>query len=348
MNKLLKIHKIFLYLYRYMRLLMYKSKQTKYDGKIIVYDTSLNSDNLGDEIINYYCNNIFKELGVQVERRLPTHTKPKMIDDVSATVPKVITGTNILSSKMESPILWDRVFENNIVDNIVLMGNGWESYSQRETIYTRKFYSKMLSKKFIHSVRDGYSQKKLKRMGVENVINTACPTTWNLTEEFCKQIPTKKGKKVITTITDYSKDMENDWYMLDILLSLYDEVYIWIQGEKDYEYLEKYHNLNKLRIVDRNLESYNQILGQENLDYVGTRLHAGIHALNYKHRTLIVSIDNRAREMGNDINLPIIERKNLKKELRDRLINPIKADITIPIKNIELWKKQFKEASKDV
>ena len=51
MNKLLKIHKIFLYLYRYMRLLMYKSKQTKYDGKIIVYDTSLNSDNLGDELI---------------------------------------------------------------------------------------------------------------------------------------------------------------------------------------------------------------------------------------------------------------------------------------------------------
>ena len=224
MNKLLKIHKIFLYLYRYVRLLMYKSKQTKYDGKIIVYDTSLNSDNLGDEIINYYCNNIFKELGVQVERRLPTHTKPKMIDDVSATVPKVITGTNILSSKMESPILWDRVFENNIVDNIVLMGNGWESYSQRETIYTRKFYSKMLSKKFIHSVRDGYSQKKLKRMGVENVINTACPTTWNLTEEFCKQIPTKRGKKLRTTITDYSKEMENDWYMLYILVSLYEEV----------------------------------------------------------------------------------------------------------------------------
>ena len=156
MNKLLKIHKIFFFFFRYMRLLMYKSKQTKYDGKIIVYDTSLNSDNLGDEIINYYCNNIFKELGVQVERRLPTHTKPEMIDGVSATVPKVITGTNILSSKMESPILWDRVFENNTVDNIVLMGNGWESYSQRETIYTRKFYSKMLSKKFIHSVRDGY------------------------------------------------------------------------------------------------------------------------------------------------------------------------------------------------
>ena len=46
-------------------------------------------------------------------------------------------------------------------------------------------------------------------------------------------------------------------------------------------------------------------------DYVGTRLHAGILALNYRKRTLIIAVDNRAAEMKTDINLPVIARGDL-------------------------------------
>ena len=50
----------------------------------------------------------------------------------------------------------------------------------------------------------------------------------------------------------------------------------------------------------------------ENIDYVGTRLHAGIRALQHKKRTIIIGIDNRAIEKAKDFNLTVIDRKNIK------------------------------------
>lgn len=340
---MVKLKNIPKYLAKYINLVKYKSNKKNNYHKIYVLDTSLESDNLGDHIINFYSDKVFREIGVEIVDRIPTHVVPNMEQqkNIQGNVPKVVTGTNILSSKMEAPYLWKVSKNLNTVNNTLLLGNGWEKYYDFDTPYTKMFYKKILNKKFIHSVRDEYSKNKLNSLGIENVINTSCPTTWALTEDFCKQIPVQKGEYVITTITDYSKDELMDWYMLDTLIDNYQKVYIWIQGERDLEYLKNYNNFDKLVIVERTLSAYNKILSLKKLDFVGTRLHAGIHALNNKHRSIIVSIDNRAKEMGKDINLPIIERTELKDKLTNMINSDFSTKIAIPEESINLWKRQF-------
>ena len=77
----------------------------------------------------------------------------------------------------------------------------------------------------------------LNKIGIKNVVNTACPTMWRLNEEHCSSIPKEKADRVITTLTNYNRDLDNDKILLDMLLENYKEVYIWIQAIEDYEYL---------------------------------------------------------------------------------------------------------------
>ena len=103
--------------------------------------------------------------------------------------------------------------------------------------YTKDFWNYVLDKNVLHSVRDKLTKIKLAEMGITNVINTGCPTMWRLTETFCNSIPRGKARSVISTVTDYMPDIENDKYMLETLKKNYEHVYIWIQGQKDFEYL---------------------------------------------------------------------------------------------------------------
>lgn len=79
-----------------------------------------------------------------------------------------------------------------------------------------------------------------------------------------------------------------------------------------------------------------------NVDYVGTRLHAGIHAMNYRIRSIIIAIDNRAIEMARDFQLPIIDRVNIETDLRKMIQSDFMTKVKIPVDNINLWKAQFK------
>lgn len=56
------------------------------------------------------------------------------------------------------------------------------------------------------------------------------------------------------------------------------------------------------------------------MDFVGTRLHGGIRAMQHKQRAIIIEIDNRA------------------KEISSRFEN----DIQIPFDKVNQWKDQFK------
>ena len=57
-------------------------------------------------------------------------------------------------------------------------------------------------------------------------------------------------------------------------------------------------------------------------------------------RTIIVIVDNRARDMKENYNLNVIERTNIDK--LDQMINSnFKTNILINEKNINIWKKQF-------
>ncbi len=310
---------------------------------VIIFDTSIASDNLGDNVIMSYCNNIINEIMKNSKKTyLPTHILPNSKDmkHLRKVDLKLVCGTNILSSDIGKSIMKfpNRSYKYN---NLLLFGVGCSKYSDKTTEYTKKFYKSMLNDKYIHAVRDEYTKKFLNNIGIYNVVNTSCPTMWNLTEEFCKNIPRIKANNVVTTITDYDKDYNNDKMMIEILKRNYSDVYIWLQGKEDKKYLEELE-IDNVKILS-SLEEYNNLLKSNvDLDYVGTRLHAGIHALNNKKRSIIIAIDNRATEIARDTNLIIIDRKNIKKCLNDKINSTFDTNIKIPEKEIKKWKEQFK------
>lgn len=320
----------------------------KDNGHILRFDTSVDTDNLGDCIIMHYCNQVLSKLYADhTFDDIPTHSMPTQEQEqiVQNTKYKFVCGTNLLTSHIEEHWRWqlpDGIRRKYHYRNVILLGVGWGEYQDECSAYSRMVYRCMLNPNALHSVRDQYTLEKLRQAGIQNVINTGCPTTWRLTPEFCQGIPTKKAEDVVTTITDYRRNPELDNQMLRMLSQNYKHVYLWLQGRHDAEYLSTLQVPQNLSTIPANLEDYERILEMGGVDYVGTRLHAGIHALNYHIRSIIIAVDNRATEMGRDINLPVIPRERIGRELEESISAPFSTEIRIRQHDIERFKEQFR------
>lgn len=165
---------------------------------------------------------------------------------------------------------------------------------------------------------------------------------WRFTPSFCKSIPSTKAKSVITSVTDYRKDMDADNAMLRILDRNYDTIYIWLQGKKDLEYLSTLNVPDHSVIID-SIDAFDEKLVSGEIDYVGTRLHAGIYALNHQVRSIIIGVDNRSLEIASDTRLPVIDRSRMNVELEDRIRSDWKTMIQLKQKNIDSFIQQFKK-----
>ena len=77
------------------------------------------------------------------------------------------------------------------------------------------------------------------------------------------------------------------------------------------------------------------------IDYIGTRLHAGIYAMQNKRRSIILIVDNRARDMKKTYNLVAVERDDIQ-QLNKIINTTIKTNIKINENYIKEWKEQFK------
>ncbi|MCI8702231.1 MAG: polysaccharide pyruvyl transferase family protein [Turicibacter sp.] len=312
--------------------------------RITVFDTSICSENVGDEIIMdcvyKQLRDIFKNTGFL---KVPTHERISKISFLRMKKSKIgiVGGTNLLSMSMRYPInQWNIHLPQALkLKDTVLMGVGANNYSVKTDFYSKLVYKHALSKNYIHSVRDELTLRRMKELGITNVINTGCPTLWSLTKEFCETIPKKKAENVVCTFTDYGIDKEKDLYLTKILLENYKNVYCWIQGSNDYEYVKSLSD--KFIFISPHLEDYDELLESNiELDFIGTRLHAGIRALQKGRRSIIISIDNRAREMGKDYSLPVLEREDIS-QLEQLIYSDFKTNIQINEKNINIWKQQF-------
>ena len=327
--------------YRKLLLAKFQKPGTK---RPILLDTSAESDNAGDQIIMECC---LKELPEKFRNadliRIPTHrfAETKEKGELKEASYKILCGTNILSGKMRNYGLWKISSDVAPYCNTILMGVGFDSKSNKSDYYTRMLFHTILDKRYNHSVRDTFSEQMLKEMGIENVIFTGCPTMWRLDEEHCKQIPQRKARDVICTITDYNRDYSMDKKMLEILQESYRKVYFWIQGSSDLSYLQELGYEEKVCLIPSSLKEYDEILEQGDLDYVGTRLHAGIRAMNALHRSIIISIDNRAECIANDTGLPIVLRKDIPVCLKEKIFHDFSTEINLPWDNIRHWKQQF-------
>lgn len=137
------------------------------------------------------------------------------------------------------------------------------------------------------------------------------------------------------------QDDELDKYLLDVLLANYENVYVWLQAIEDYNQLQRMGYGKRVQAIAPTLEAYNTLLKNEEIDYIGTRLHGGIHALNNEKRILIIAVDNRAKEISKDTNLPVIDREKVKERLESMINGSWKTKTELPTDNINRWKAQF-------
>lgn len=254
---------------------------------------------------------------------------------------KFVCGTNLLSHNMKfKKTTWNiNTKDTKYFGDVVLVGVGTDPSDEEPNAYTKKLYKQVLSSEYIHSVRDERTKRFLESMGFK-AINTGCATMWGLNEEHCKKIPTKKSDTVVFTLTDYMIDQEKDRKMIEILKENYKELYFWVQGFGDLEYFEKICSDKSIKIISPNLESYSQFLAETNCDFVGTRLHAGIKAMQMLKRSIIIGVDNRARDMAESYGINFLERENMD-SLCKMLHSEFSTDIKIDEENIQNFLKQF-------
>ena len=317
--------------------------------QICLLDTGIGSRNMGDHII---VDSIRHQLRAAFPRAIfvtvPTHEymgteSLKLID--SADI-RLVCGTNLLASHMDEYKQWKiGGLEFAALRDITLMGCGWWQYQEAPNRYTELLLSRILSDGTVHSVRDGYTAAKLSAMGGKKVVNTSCPTLWSLTPEHVARIPQQVARDVVTTLTDYKADAETDRWMLDHLASRYRRVYVWIQGTGDFAYLKRLcatDPIASIRVVPATLEAYDKLLDSDlELDYVGTRLHAGVRALQRGRRALILAVDNRAREISADTGLPCIPREDARARLEGLIPSFSARTIKLPAEAIRGWLAQF-------
>lgn len=320
--------------------------------RIIKFNTSYGSSNLGDYIIN---ESIDRELAYLFKDNFvlnyPTHTPivsfyqsanmNLLIRNINSAKYKFLCGTNILAKNMLRP--WPNwnvnIFNCKPYRNTVLVGCGMAGNFNKANLYTRYLYKKILSKEYIHSARDEKTKCFLESMGYK-AINTGCATLWQLTNDHCKEIPCNKSSAVVFTLTDYSKDRNRDSELIRLLRKNYNKLYYWVQGSEDFDYLRELSaDINDIELI-YGLEAYRNLLQCTEIDYVGTRLHAGIFAMQNKRRSIILIVDNRARDMKETYNLVAIERSDINR--LDSVINSsFKTDVKINEDKIEKWKAQF-------
>lgn len=313
--------------------------------KILLLDPGVSSFNRGDEIIS---DGVIKNLNYILEKNfvtsVSTHTPLNLvyIKHLKDYDMKFVCGSNLLMGRLNGLFRqWDVSFKSAVaVKGCILVGAGWWKYNTKPNFYTKILYRSILSKDVIHSVRDEYTKNMLESIGIKNVINTGCATMWNFTPEFCRKIPTKKSDTVIFTLTDYKRDIRNDKAIVDLLVKNYNKVCYWVQGEKDYDYLMELGEYKNIEIINGTLKEYDNFLDNNDCDYVGTRLHGGIRALQKKRRSIIISIDNRAEEKKKDFNIPCVSRTNID-DIEYMIKNDFATEINIPLENINKWKAQF-------
>lgn len=279
------------------------------------------SINLGDIIIKRGIDRVLAELfpGVGVER-VSTHTPPTqaLLERALDADLNLIAGTNLLSSHVVRYNQW-KLFDDPIHHadppflEAVLCGVGWWQYQNEPDAVTRWFYDRVLARTGPHSLRDAYSLGHLRQCGLGGLYNTSCPTLWQLQG---RQTAREGNAKVcLLTLTDYSRSAADE-DLIRTLVRLYPEGIVFFpQGSHDLDYISSLSAFaecrNHIELLEHTAASLDDLAGRTTWDHVGTRLHAGIWSLEQGHSSLILCVDNRAKEIARETGLAVVERGDM-------------------------------------
>jgi hypothetical protein len=313
---------------------------------VTVIDTAVASTNLGDQIIMEAVRRQLAEVGAGCfVHSVASHEwmgrrSRRLIAEAAFAL---VGGSNLLSSRMWWRPLWKVTpFDVFRRGEIVLLGVGWYQDQGAPDLYSRWLLRGLLSRELLHSVRDSQALAQLARAGVPNVVNTGCPTLWDLDATRCAAIPRARGEAVVTTVNTYLPDRELDRRLLETLRSRYRRRFLWPSTAADADYALALDP--ELEIVEPSVAGFDRLLDSDlTLDYVGNRLHAGIRALQRGRRTIVMEVDNRARTMGGDFGLPTVARDDLARLVR-QIETPFETALHLPWQAIARWKAQFENA----
>lgn len=308
--------------------------------QIGVFDTTVADDNLGNAIIMEGVWRHLKEMfpgAFFLSLPYLDSIGPETLGHAGRCHRLFLGGTNALSSRMEEYRQWGiDSFNAPHLKGVVLMGVGWWQYQDGISDYTRALLKMVLHPALPHSVRDGYTAAKLAEAGFPNVIVTGCPSLWDIGESTLSGIPAHKGEDVLLTLTYYARH-PSDKFLVETLRGLYRRVYLWIQGPGDLDHAESLGG--GFEVVPPGLDALDALLESDiPLDYVGTRLHAGIRALSKGRRSLILGVDNRAAEMAASFDLPVLPRSRIE-ELAQVISTPFRTGLRVPRQEIAKWKE---------
>lgn len=258
---------------------------------------------------------------------------------------KLAGGSNLLVKDLKTHYpQWNiHPFNSKPLRGTILVGVG-AGAGEATNRYTTKLYRKLLHHDFFHSVRDERSKEYVEKVLGLRAINTGCVTMWKLTPDFCAQIPTRKASRVVFTLTGkdgVGRVDPEDQALIDILKRRYDKVFFWVQGDRDLAYFRKAQNIDSICVVPPSLAAYDSLLNEDDLDYVGTRLHGGIYAMRHKKRAVIIAIDERAEAIHRGNHLNCIAKSNVQTQLEDLLCGEICTQVKMPFDEIKRWKAQF-------
>ncbi len=336
--------------------------------KICLFDPGFKSPNLGDlviqEAVKREIANIFENHELV---SIPTHSYPSPKDiNLALSCPLILVGgSNLIDSTMNEYKQWRISFKQKIqLGRAVLFGVGWRKYQDAPNLYSKISLKAVLSNKLLHSVRDEYTKMQLEKAGIKNVINTGCPTMWPLASIKSDEIPREKSENVLVMLTDYKKEPELDKKLLELAIAKYKKVFVWPQGGGDMNYILNLISemglptavLGAARqdfsdiaadtrfpfiMINRSIAAFEELLNSEvTFDYIGTRLHGGIKCLIARKRTLILEIDNRAKEIALNTGLPTSQRADFS-YINQWIDGPSITNIKIDVDSINSWKTQF-------
>lgn len=325
-------------------------------SNIVIFDTFIGTSNVGDAIImrsveeemDYFFSSKFSlRLATHVNnftlgQTLRRNSKYNYFSDSDY---KFVCGTNLIQQKRLGKVnpQWQINLSNiPILKNSILIGVGATTGGTKLDPLAKHAYKKVLSHDYVHSVRDEQTREIIESIGF-SAINTGCPTLWSLTKEHCNKIPTKKSEHCVMSVSGYNeqKDPAADQEMINIICDNYKEIYVWIQTIEDEKYFDSLNIPKNIKKV-YSLTQYDALLKEGNIDYIGTRLHGGVFAMQRYVRSLIVSIDHRARGFNQSNNLPIIERADISSKLNSMINSEWSTDIKLNEIAIRKFKEQFK------
>lgn len=308
-------------------------------------DTSVATDNVGDEIIVDASRTIIAKMfpDAYVSRSSSHdglgHFGRELVADADIAL---LIGTNGLTPADQRRFNFVWTVRTKDIDvlrgKVVLFGVGANRDFDKINWRQKRLLSAVLSPNHVHSVRDEPGRKLMEILGFD-VVNTSCPTLWGY-GDVPPVVPEGKADRVVFTLTKHKPDPQ-DAAMIGIFREHYGELYFWPQQPRDLPYLEEIAGTDGIEVIAPNLAAYDEILASGPIDVIGTRLHGSIRGLKHGRRILAISIDNRARAIGGETNLPILPRDKVSSDLAGLIAGGWKTQMQLPKDQIDRFCGQF-------